>query len=827
MRDFASDLRLALRVFRRSPGFAAAVVLTLALGLGANATMFDAVDRVLLSPPEHVQDHEDLRFLYLTGLGPRSLNSPMAYSLPDYESIRGLPVLAAAAAYRPRRRVTMGSGVDARQAIVQDATAEFFPLLGVLPAQGRFFDAEEDRPGAAPVAVLGYGFWDREFGQDPGAIGQAVTLGSHTYEVIGVAPRGFTGANLEAVDIWVPLRMNVALLHKRRVLESRGAWWYRVLVRLEEGVTDEEAETRMTAAHAAGVTVEREAGGEHYEDSEGGVVNAGAFMTALGPNADSASTITLWLAGVSILVLLIACANVANLMLARGIDRRRERAVRLAFGVSRRRLISQALAETLVLALAGGLAAILVASWSGRALYGLLLRGIPLPDAAVSLRLVGFLGVVVLATAVVAGVLPVLQAVRTAPGDVLREFRGGSTGGGGRARAVLMLGQISLSTVLLVGAGLFVQSLQNALDVDLGFDYESLINVEFERHDGVGPLRRDALYREALRSLETMPGVERAILSGSSRPLYGWDEQRGMRASRVGAIPDVPQGGPYTYSGTEGYVETAGLRVIQGRAFEPAEYASGGPLALMVSRSFAEGVWPGLDPLRECVYLREGPVELKRPEPCRPVVGVYEDLIVRSIADEGLWSVTWPLPLQAEDLRGILVRADGDAAELVEPIRERLAALSSDIRYVHVIAMTSRVEAMRGTWRVGATLFSAFGALALIVASLGLYSMLSFAVARKSREIGIRSALGAQRRDLVGMVVRRTARLLGAGLLIGISVAVLAGRFIESALFGVPTVNPTVFGIVAVVFIAAGLLATWMPAWKATTIDPVKAMAAE
>ncbi len=324
-----------------------------------------------------------------------------------------------------------------------------------------------------------------------------------------------------------------------------------------------------------------------------------------------------------------------------------------------------------------------------------------------------------------------------------------------------------------------------------------------------------------------LPGVERAILSTSPRPLYGWDEQSDMRASRIDSIPRVPRGGPYTYSGTEGYVETAGLRVIQGRAFEPADYATGAPFALMVSRSFAEGVWPGLDPLQECVFLRRGAVELEGPEPCRPVIGVYDDLMVRSLADRSSWSVTWTLPLETEGLRGILVRADGDATELVQPIRDRLAALSSDIRYVHVIPTTSRVEAMRAPWRVGATVFSAFGVLALVVASLGLYSVLSFDVARRSREIGIRSALGAQRRDLVTMVVTSAARLVGAGLVVGIGVAVLTGRFMEAVLFGVPTVNPAVFGVVAVVLVAAGLLAAWVPAWKVTAVDPVGAMAAE
>lgn len=390
-----------------------------------------------------------------------------------------------------------------------------------------------------------------------------------------------------------------------------------------------------------------------------------------------------------------------------------------------------------------------------------------------------------------------------------------------------MVGQVCLSTVLLVGAGLFVQSLRNALDVDIGFDYDRLITVEFERQAGVDAARSDALYREALAELGAMPGVERAILSSSQRALAGWDEQYDMRPSHVDSMPRVPQGGPYTYAGTDGFVETAGLRIVEGRAFTSNDYAAGASFALMVSRSFAAGVWPGLDPLRECVTLEEGTTPLRGPEPCRPVVGVYEDLMVRSLDDRSSWSVTWPLPLETEGVRSILVRAEDDATDLVKPIRTRMAALSSDIRYVHVLTMGNRIESMRGPWRVGATLFSAFGLLALAVAALGLYSVLSFTVARQSREIGIRSALGAQRRDVVGMVVARAVRLIGAGLMTGLGISVLTGHFMQAMLFGVPTIDAWVFGIVAATLAAAGLLAAWVPASRATAVDPVAAMAAE
>lgn len=819
------DLLAGFRVFRTSPAFAGAVVLTLAFGIGVNATMFGAVDRVLLSPPEHVQDHETLRFLYLSGLGARSLNAPLAYSFPDYEAIRDLPVLAGAAAYRPRRQVTMGSGLEARRPLVQDATSEFFPLLGVVPQHGRFFDGGDDRDGAPPVAVLSHGFWEREFGGDVGVIGTAITLGFHTYEVIGVAPRGFTGANLDQVDVWVPLRMNVPLTSNWGVLESRGAAWHRVVVRLADGVTDDEAEEQLTATHTSAVAAAMEVGPpEDHDDSVGATIHTGSLMTALGPFAETETAITLWLAGVSLLVLLIACANVANLMLARGLDRQRERAVRLALGVGRGRLLTQSLGEALILAATGGLAAMVIARWSGVALYEVLLPGIPLPDAIVSLRLMGFLMLMVVATTVLAGALPALQAVRTAPGDVLRRAR--TSGAQGRARELLTLGQVALSTVLLIGAGLFVASLQNAQRVDLGFDQEALVNVEFEGQAGLDADRRDALYREALEIVSAMPEVERAVLAPTPRSLYGWDEMHDLRASSTDSFPTVPEGGPYTYAGTEGFVETAGLRVVRGRTFEPSEYDLGAAPAVMVSRSLAEGVWPGMDPLDECIVLREGPVELGGPEPCRPVVGVYED-IKRSITDRTSWSVLWPHPVEAGGLRGMLLRASGDPAALAGAVRERVAAVSSEIRYVHVVPMNGRTDAWRGPWRMGATLFSIFGALALAVAALGLYSVLAFSVARRRREIGIRAALGARRSNLAVMVVGRAARLIAMGLILGILVALVAGRFLEAVLFGVPTVSVPVFGAVVVLLGSVGLLAACVPAWRAIAVDPVGAIAAE
>jgi predicted permease len=609
-------------------------------------------------------------------------------------------------------------------------------------------------------------------------------------------------------------------------ISSRGARWFRVVVRLGEGVTDPRAEALMTEAYRAGVAAYREAGGGDDDGAEA-VVELGSFMMARGPKATTNSRVTLWLAGVSLLVLLIACANVANLMLARGLDRRRERAVRLAFGVSRRRLVVQSLSESLLLSLLGGAAAVFVASWTGRALYELMLPGIPLPVETVDLRLVGFLALVTLSTSLAAGVLPAVQAMGTPPGDVLRNARRGSSGGGGRTRSALTFAQVGLSTILLTGAGLFVQSLRNALDVDLGFDHAAAINVEFQFEAGLDGDRRDQLVREARETLRDLPGVASVIASTDSRPLYGWNEQSRMRPSRIDSVPPLSTGGPFTYAASEGYVETTGIRIVEGRGFEPGDFSSGAAPVLMVSRSFADGAWPGLDPLRECVTLDRGPIELDGPEPCRPVVGVYQDMMVRSLADEGLWSVTWPLPRTAQGLRGILVRAEGNPLELVEPIRGRLSAMSSDIRWVAVSPMTSRIDAMLGPWRTGATLFAAFGVLALVLASIGLYGVLSFSVVRRRREIGIRAALGARRIELLTMVLARAARIAGAGLLAGTVVALLAARSLEAVLFDVPATSPRIVAGVALLLSITALLAAWVPAWRATSIDPAGAMSSD
>ncbi|MEE8117348.1 MAG: ABC transporter permease, partial [Gemmatimonadales bacterium] len=558
-------IAFAFRGLRRNPGFSAAVVVTLALGIGANATMFGVVDRLLLSPPPHVVDASQLRFLSLSGLGQRSVNSPRAYSFPDYRSIEHHPLLESAAAYAPLRWRTMNAGPDAQRVRVQRATASLFPTLGVRPEHGRFFTDADDITGAPLTAVLSFEFWEREFGRAPDVVGQTLVLGRGRYEVVGVAPAGFSGAELRAVDVWVPLQVSTGVENDWGPLDSRGAWWWRVVVRLERGVTDEAADAQLTAAHRAGIASYLEQGGRLGDDaSMGALVHTGSVITARGPTASTTTAVSMWLAGVSLVVLLIACANAANLLLARGIQRRRELAIRVALGAGRKRLTLQLLTEAGMLAGVAALAALLVARWTGGAVRSMLIPGMPLIVPGTNARLFVFVLIAAALTAALAGIVPALQASRTAPADVLRNSTRGNSNAHSTLRGALTIGQITLSVVLLVVAGLFVRSLSHAAEADLGFDHDQIIVVQIEGAAGIGRDRRNELYREAQSRITGLPGVEQAVLATETIPLWGYSEQHDIRTRDNDTIPRVPGGGPYTYSGTEGFVEALGIEVVRG-----------------------------------------------------------------------------------------------------------------------------------------------------------------------------------------------------------------------------------------------------------------------
>jgi putative ABC transport system permease protein len=846
------NVRAAMRGIRKTPGVSIAIVITLALGIGANAMMFGVIDRLLLSPPQHIADADRVRHLYIerTGSnGARDLTRIITY--PDFEDLARLPALANAAAYSAGApEWTMGAGAEARRVRVQQATASLFPTLGVHPLRGRFYSADEDASGAALTVVLGEEFWTRELGRDASVIGRVLQLNRGRYEVIGVAPAGFTGAELSPVDLWLPLRASAyAESGNDAGFDDRGMSWLRMVVRLKDGITPEAAQAQLTTAHVAAVRAyELERGQAYLErrshtpiDKQAPRLFTASVIAARGPSPSRMSSISLWLAAVSAIVLLIACANVANLLLARGIGMQRDMAIRVALGANRRRLISQSLTEAAVLATAGAIAALGVAWWSSRVVHAVILPGVAFTDTGMPRRLMLFIALAAAITAVFAGFLPALQASRAAGtgADALRASRGNSSARSS-LRGVLMVGQITLSVILLIGAGLFVRGLWSAMRTDVGFDHERTLTVFLERDADVSASRverrrrQTEMYREALKRVEALPGVHSAALSAASTPFVGTDGfgTLELRIPGVDTIPQLAGGGPRKYWGSEDFFATLGLTVTRGRSFASEEFRDGAEPVAMVNETFARTVWPGQDTLSKCVVFNDpdrkrddGTIE---PGPCRRIVGIFKDVTRASLDEEKSLQIAFPAMRDAY-IKALIVRADAnvDPASLTSSIRQAVSGGSSDVRFVAVRTYADRFDTLLGPWRIGSTMFTAFGVLALTVAAVGLYSLLAFAVAQRRRELGIRAALGAKRRDLIALVMHQAARFVGSGLALGLVAALVASRYMDGMLFGVKAGDVTVYAAVAFTLIACGTLAALVPAWRATSVQPTTAMEAE
>jgi len=826
------NMRDAWRGLRKTSGMSAAIIAMLALGIGANATMFRIVDRVLLSPPRLLTDPDQLRLVFAQR--PTLTMFPRNLTYSDIADLKHLPAFAAISAYTDPVRATLGSGAEARKVRVQRAEANYFPMLGVQPALGRFYDSSEDEPDAPTLtAVISEGFWAREFGRDPQVLGRTLALDKGRYQIVGVAPAGFTGAGLSVVDVWLPLRAATVVESDRRALETRTWWWAHAVARLKPGATDAEAGAQMTNAHINARRAAEAAGSEPYlTKGPPPRLYTTSIIAARGPNPTLQASIALWLAGVSAIVLLIACANVANLLLTRGLQARRELAVRVALGAPRGRLVAQVMTESALLAAAGALVALVIARWTG-SLTQSFMPDIDFSDTGIGTRLLLFNAAAAALTMLLAGVLPAIQASRTSAADALRAISRGSSATRSPLRTALMIGQTMLSVVLLAGAGLFVRSLAAAGSTDVGFDYKHVVVATVEQNARLTSASRDQLYVDALPRIAALPGVGRAALAMESTIAFGgWSGPGGIQVAGHPVIDELPDGGPFLYSGTTGFFEALGVAVIRGRSFEPAEYADGAELVGMVSETFVRTVWPHTDPLTQCFQIHARlPPAIKAsqpPEPCRRIVGVFRDFARLGIADKGTVAVAIPQrPGQRRSVQALVVRAEGNPIDLVPAIRQTIAGVSPDVRFVQIDVMATRFDDLLQPWRLGATMFAAFGGVALLVAVVGLYSLLAFGVAQRTRELGIRAALGATRRDLMWMVLQRATGFVVTGLVLGTIIARVAGRYMESLLFGVKAGDVSVYAAVIVTLLIAGTLAAILPARRATLVNPTIALGGE
>lgn len=815
----------SVRGLRRQPGLSAGVVLTLGLGIGANAAMFTILDRLFFAPPAHVEAPDGVRRVVVVRsfLGRVSRGSSITH--PDITDLHAVAGLEAVAAFAPRE-MTLGSGAEASKVRAVVAGHELFPLLRVRPAMGRFYGAEEDRPGAAPVAVLSREYWERAMGADPGALGSTLELGGAPFTVIGVAPEGFTGVDLAPVDVWIPLHTGgVVAQGGEEWRDHRGYYWLRAVARVRDGTAMQAVEDEATQLHrnARQEQIDR---GRYDADVR---VALDPLIVARGSEASAESRVARWLGGVSALLLLIVCANVANLLLARGSRRQREVAVRLALGVSRRRLVGRALLETVLLGLLGSGVALAVAYWGGEAIRRVLLPGVFFP-AGLGGRVVAFTLALAMVAGALAGIAPALQSLRL---DLARDLGQGSRGSLGRSRAsdLLTVGQAALSVLLLVGAGLFVRSVGEVGRLDLGLDVDRLLlaNLEFETgnlavasQDRAVPMEdpalRNEVYARAMERLERLPGV--ASVAGTGSP-FKWGFAGPLDVPGFDSLPDLPGGGPYFHDVTPGYFETVGLRILRGRGLLASDGA-GAERVAVVSETMARTLWPDEDALGRCLLIGTDATE------CTTVAGVVEDASRGSLEEEP--HMAYYLPIAQRDERrinGIYVRTAGDPADVAPMVASELRGLDPRVRFAEVETLREALDPQSRSWRLGAALFSVFGGLALLVAGIGLYSLLAFHVAQRTRELGIRAALGAAKAKLLVGVLGDGARLTAFGVGVGLALAVVLGRFAEPLLFRVSPRDPGVLVAVAGTLIAVGLAASLLPGLRATRVDPMDALRAE
>jgi predicted permease len=820
----------AMRTVRRSPGFAAAVMVTLGLGIGANATMFAIVDRLLLQPPEHVRDHgRVVRVLVKRPSSRGDILRSATITFPDYQDLRAQKTFEAVAGYEGPEQYTLGRGPEAARVRVIQAAHTLFPLLGVAPALGRFYDADEDRIGATATAVLSSEYWRRSFGADPAVLGRDIEVAGDAYTIIGVAPAGFTGVDLAPVDVWLPLETSQGLMAGTEWHDSRGWYWMEVVARVADGVSMEAAAAEATALHRAGRREDIEDG--RYRDPS---IELDPLILARGPDAPPESRVARWLGGVSLIVLLIACANVANLLLASGARRRREVAVRLALGVTRARLIAQMVVESVLLALAGGGVALLIAAAGGRLVRAVLLPSVAFSDGLGG-RVVAFTLLIAAVAGVVAGLAPAIQGTRDAlAGDLAAGARGSARRG--RARPILTVLQAALSVVLLVGAGLFVRSVARVRALDLGFDVDRLVMVGLEFDPALIPgmdpdlppdpasihVRND-LYQEAMRRVQGLPGV--LSVAATVTPL-GWGFGSSITVPGLDSIPRLAGGGPYYQDVTLGYARTVGLRVRSGRDFTESDDAASGRVAL-ISETMARMLWPEGDPIGR-VFQAGGPSDPVLNPPWT-VIGVVDDAVRNGIGDEPFMQFYRPYAQRSERvLQGMYLRTEpGRANEVATAVAPIVRSLDPRVRYAMVQPLREIIDPQARSWTLGATMFTIFGALALVVAAVGLYSVLAFDVAQRTRELGIRTALGAAKGRLLRGVLVEGIALAGLGVALGLLIAVAVAPYARDLLFEVSPRDPAVLVIVAVALGATGVLASLLPALRATRVDPVVALRAE
>jgi putative ABC transport system permease protein len=804
-----ADLRYAFRMLAKTPGFTAVAVITLALGLGANSAIFSVVDAVLLRPLPF-KDPEQIVMVW--GKSVAGDDNRSAHSFPDYLDFRdqnhGFSALAA---------YTLTTGPLSHSGEMQPLqgvaiSSEIFDLLGVQPLLGRRYTLDDHKEGAPYVVILSYPLWQRAFGGDRNILGQQITLSGRGFTVIGVMPPGWRfPVEYARVDYLAPLEYQPA-----STLNDRGAHFLSVVGRLKPGVQMRQAEAEMSAIAARLA--------KQYPGTNANRL-ATALITLHSDVVGSVRPALMILFGAVALVLLIACANVANLLLARAATRSREIAIRTALGASRGRIVRQLLCESLSLAIAAAVAGLLLASWGVDLLN--LMRPPELPhlgEIRVNLSVAAFSFALALGSTVVFGLLPALQVSRPNVNEVLQQGAKGSTGGvhAQRARAFLIVSQVSLSLLLLVSAGLLIKSFFNLRATSPGFDPARVMTTSISlprvRYPELDQQLRT--HRQILQKLSALPGVES---SGAATPLPLSDSSNassfiasGMIERGPGSHPDA---GHLVVAGD--YFQAIKIPVLRGRAFTGVDTEDSPPV-IVINDAFARKFFSGRDPIGQWVRIDAAGATAP---PRREVIGVVGNSRHESLAKEA--GPEFYVPFQQQPVRGLDFVLRSSASKLTgldTAVRRAVHEIDKDLFVSELQPMAALVSNQLAPARFNMLLLGIFATVAMLLAAIGIYGVIAYSVAQRTREIGIRMALGAQRTQMLGMVLRQSLTLVVVGIALGFLVALGATRVMATLLYGVGANDFSTYAIVIALLGAAALLASYIPARRAMKVDPMVAL---
>ena len=806
-----ADVRYALRQLRNSPGFAITVILSLTLGLGANTTIFTFVNALLLRPPA-VADGGRLVEVLEHNAKASGIEAYSNLSYPGYVDLRDHNrSLSGFAAFDGDPHVVSWShGGQGEMVYGQLVSGNFFSVLGVEPALGRFFRPDEDKGGSGtPTVVISNSFWRRQLGGDRAALGRVLVLNGASYTVVGVAPANFTGVIVGTRhDFWTTLAMTPILTHIQDRMYSDTTSWLFGVGRLKPGVSKSEAQADLTVLTR----------NEHPSYRKADVMDAIAFPLQLMPGplrGYVAAFAGLMMAAVG-LVLLIACANAANLVLARATTRRRELAVRSALGATRFRIIRQALTESLMLSLMGGAGGLLVAYWSIPALLSLTPATIPLSlEAPLDWRVFAFAFLASLLSGIVFGVLPALRSTRRDLIPALKDERQLAGSRRSRLRGSLVVAQITVCLVLLISGGLCVRSLFNARSIDPGFNTHNIAVAHLDPGSlGYTDAQDRQFYRQLLERVRALPGVSSASLSdylplGTSRSVHdveidGANSPPGQDALAVQEASVAPD-----------FFNTMGVPVLNGRDFSPQDLQPGAG-KVIINQAMAAHYWPGRNPIGQ--HFKDGKETVE-------IVGVVKTGKYRSLGEDPLDFMYLPLGSQSQEFLVVRTRT-GDEGALGE-IRRVIQSLDPNIVPMEMETISQYMALPLFAAHTTGVLLAAFGSVALLLATVGLSGVVSYSVSQRTNEIGVRMALGADRLDVVRLILKQGMLLTGIGIVIGLVLSFASTRVLAGLLYGINADDPLTFASVALFLGAVAFISCYVPARRAASIDPMKSLRAE